>query len=149
MKILSFKHQTVVALGFFFFVFFGLVWFSPSPFGSSACPSPELCLALCNLMDCSLPGSSVHGIISSRILEWVVIFPSRGSSPPRNRIPVPCVSCIGKQTLYHCSPGGAEISLLYKNREEVFSPSSSSCNPLIHDLWTKGWGTEAIMSLSC
>ena len=35
-------------------------------------------------MDCSLPGSSVHGILQVRILEWVAIFYSRGSSQPRD-----------------------------------------------------------------
>ena len=43
---------------------------------------------LCNSMDCSPPGSSVHGILQARILEWVVISSSRGSSLPRN------LSCI-------------------------------------------------------
>ena len=40
---------------------------------------------LCNPMDCSLPGSSVHGIFQARVLEWVAISFSRGSSPPRDR----------------------------------------------------------------
>jgi len=35
-------------------------------------------------MDCSLPGSSIHGIFQARVLEWVVISFSRGSSQPRN-----------------------------------------------------------------
>ena len=34
----------------------------------------QLCLTLCNPMDCSLPDSSVHGILQARILEWVAIF---------------------------------------------------------------------------
>ena len=38
------------------------------------------CLILCDPMDCSLPGSSVHGILQTRILEWVAIYFSRGSS---------------------------------------------------------------------
>ena len=38
---------------------------------------------LCNPMDCSLPGSSVHGILQARILEWVAIFFSRGSFQPQ------------------------------------------------------------------
>ena len=44
----------------------------------------QLCLTLCDPMDCSPPGSSVHGILQARILEWVVISFSRGSSQPRN-----------------------------------------------------------------
>ena len=42
----------------------------------------QLCPILCNPMDCSLPGSSVHGILQARVLEWVVIPFSRGSSDP-------------------------------------------------------------------
>ena len=41
------------------------------------------CLTLCDFMDCSSPGSSVHGILQARILEWVAF--SRGSSPHRNQ----------------------------------------------------------------
>ena len=39
---------------------------------------------LCNIMDCSLPGSSVHGILQARILEWAAMLSSRGSFPPRD-----------------------------------------------------------------
>ena len=45
-------------------------------------------VALCDPMDCSPPGSSVHGILQARILEWVAIPFSRGSSQPRDRTPV-------------------------------------------------------------
>ena len=44
----------------------------------------QSCPTLCNLMDCSPPGSSVHGILQARILEWVTIPFSRGSSQPRD-----------------------------------------------------------------
>ena len=50
------------------------------------CSDSQLCLTLCNPMDCSLPGSSVHGILQVRILELVAIAFSRGSSRPRDRI---------------------------------------------------------------
>ena len=52
----------------------------------------QSCLSLCYPMDCSLPGSSVHGIFQARILEWVAISLSRGSSRSRDRT---LVSCIG------------------------------------------------------
>ena len=55
------------------------------------------------LMDCSLPGSSVHGIFQARILEWVAVSYSRGSSRPRDRTCVSCISCFGRQILYHCT----------------------------------------------
>ena len=44
----------------------------------------QSCPILCDLMDCSLPGSSVHGILQARILEWGAIPFSRGSSQPRD-----------------------------------------------------------------
>ena len=45
----------------------------------------QSCLTLCDPVDCSLPGSSVNGILQARILEWVAISFSRGSSHPRDR----------------------------------------------------------------
>ena len=60
----------------------------------------QSCPTLCNSMNCSPPGSSVHGIFQARILEWVAISFSRGSSRPRDRI---WVSCIGRQILYRLS----------------------------------------------
>ena len=44
----------------------------------------QSCPTLCDPVDCSLPGSSVHGILQARILEWVAIAFSRGSSQPRD-----------------------------------------------------------------
>ena len=41
------------------------------------------CAQLCNPKDCNLPGSSVHGTLQARILEWIAIASSRGSSQPR------------------------------------------------------------------
>ena len=46
----------------------------------------QSCLTLCDPMDCSLPGSSCHGILQARVLEWVAIPFSRGSSWPRDQI---------------------------------------------------------------
>ena len=46
---------------------------------------------LCDPMDCSLPGFSVHGILQTKKLKWVAMPSSRGSSWPRNRS---CISCI-------------------------------------------------------
>ena len=48
----------------------------------------QSCLTLCNPMDCSLPGSSIHGIFQARILEWFDISFSRGSSQPGDRTQV-------------------------------------------------------------
>ena len=52
----------------------------------------QLYLALCNRMNCSPPGSSIHRIFQARILEWVTITFSRGSSLPRYRTRVSCAA---------------------------------------------------------
>ena len=57
--------------------------------------------ALSDLIDCSPPGSSVPGILQARILEWVAIPSSRGSSRCRDQTRISYVSCIGRQVLYH------------------------------------------------
>ena len=51
----------------------------------------QSCPTLCDPMDCSLPGSSVHGIFQARILEKVAIYFSRGSSWPRDWTQVSCI----------------------------------------------------------
>ena len=50
--------------------------------------SLQWCMTLCDTMDCSLPVSSVHGILQARILEWVVMPSSRESSRPRHSLPL-------------------------------------------------------------
>ena len=52
----------------------------------------QSCPILCDLMDCCPPGSSVHGILQARILEWVAIPSSRGSSRPRDWTQVSCTA---------------------------------------------------------
>ena len=58
----------------------------------------QLYQTLCDPLDCSPPIISVHGILQARILEWVSISFSRGSSRPKDST---CVSYIGRQILYH------------------------------------------------
>ena len=59
----------------------------------------QSCLTLCHPTDCSLPGSSVHGIFQARILEWVAISFSRRSSQPRDWTQVSCIvgRCLNSQ----------------------------------------------------
>ena len=113
-------HQHASAMGIHIFPSWTPVP-PPSPYhpsGSSQCTSPKLpvsciepgpislnvcvcvcvcvlaaqsCLTLCYTMDCSLPDSTVHGILQARILEWVAIPFSRESFQPRDQT---CVSCI-------------------------------------------------------
>ena len=62
--------------------------------------SLQLCPTLCNAMDCSSPDSSVHRILQTRILEWVAMPSSRGSSQLRDWTHI---SCTGRQILSHLS----------------------------------------------
>ena len=64
--------------------------------GLLVCVWAQLCSTLCDPMDCSPPGSSVHGILQARILEWAAISSSRGSSQPMDQT---LSSCICRQIL--------------------------------------------------
>ena len=61
--------------------------------------SLQSCPTLCKPTVCSLQGSFVHGVSQARILEWVAVPSSRGSSRPRDRTCISYVSCIGRQFL--------------------------------------------------
>ena len=67
------------------------------------------CLTVCGPMGCSLPSSSVHGISQARILEWVAISFSRGSSPPRDRT---CVSFISSRLFTDWATSGGSPTML-------------------------------------
>ena len=73
-----------------------LILSTKAPKACGCCLVPKS--LFCDSVDCSPPGSSVHGLSQARILEWVALSFSRGSSWLRNRT---CVSCVGRQILYH------------------------------------------------
>ena len=62
--------------------------------------SLQSCPTLWDSMDCSPPGYSVHRILQARILEWVSMPSSRGSSKPRDQTCISYVFCISRQVLY-------------------------------------------------
>ena len=64
----------------------------PENMHAAAAKSLQLCPTLCCPMDCSLLGSSAHGILQARILEWVAISYSRGSPHPRDQTHFSCIS---------------------------------------------------------
>ena len=81
----------------------------------------QSCPILCDPMDCSPPGSSVHGILQAKIVEWVAIPSSRGSSQPRDQTQVSCITV-------NSLPFGLSHLLLPKRR---FIVARLSCeNPL-------------------
>ena len=53
----------------------------------------QFCPTLCDPRDCSPPCPSIHGILQTRILEWVAISFSRGYSQPKDRMSISCISC--------------------------------------------------------
>ena len=79
----------------------------PSPMHESESEVAQLCPTLSDPMD-----SSVHGIFQARILEWVAISFSRGSSRPRGQTGVSCISCFGRQILYHKNHLGSTVRQL-------------------------------------
>ena len=64
-----------------------------------ACSVAQSCPTLCDPVDCSLPGSSVHGTFQARILEWFAISSFRGSSWPRNQTPSPASPALQTDSL--------------------------------------------------
>ena len=76
----------------------------------------QSCLTLCDPMDCSLPHSSVHGILQARILEWVAMSSSRGRSWPRNGTLISCISCIPVRLFIHWPTSEVPILRLFQSK---------------------------------
>ena len=91
----------------------------------------QSCLTLCDPIDSSPPGSSVHGIFQVRILERVAMPSSRGSSPPRGQT---CISCTDRCVLYHQRHPGSPYMYLARS----FSWLSPKGHLLITWLWRSG-----------
>ena len=87
------------------------------------CPQSLSCVWLFfDPMEGCLPSSSDHGVFQARILEQVAISYSRESFWPRDQTHVFCVSCIGKQILYHCATWEAPHGVLFNlKKKETFS----------------------------
>ena len=87
------------------------------------CLVTKLFLTLWDPIDCSLPGSSVHGISQAKILEWVAISFSRASSWPRDQT---CVSCIGRWILYRWATREGPLLLKNITKFNMSQPVTSS-----------------------
>ena len=92
----------------------------------------QLRLTLCDPADCSLPGSSVREILQARILEWVAISFSRGSSRPRDRTRVSCI--------------GVRHFTIWANREVNNWESTAIFRHLTSIFWNEGLLTYGIWS---
>ena len=93
----------------------------------------QSCLTLCYSLDCSPPGYSVHGILQARILEWVAISSSRGSSRHGDGTHIPCIA---RWILNPCHQGSPEMSILNISESEVATP------------WTVAYQTPLSMGFS-
>ena len=104
--------------------------------GKNSCLVVQLCLSLCYPLDCSPPGSSVHGISQARILEWVAIFFSRWSSQSRDQTCISWFSRIAGTFLTCWATGEAHLEeYVYLNYGYSKSQLYVSINkPLIMDL---------------
>ena len=67
------------------------------------CSVAQSCLTLCDPLNCSPPGFSIHGVFQARILKRVAVSSSRGFSWPKDWTQVSCVSCIGRQIICQCT----------------------------------------------
>ena len=103
-----------------------------------------LCPTLCNAMDCGQPGSSVHGILQARILEWIAMPSSQGTFPTQGSI----LSLLHfRQFLYHWTTEEAPwspITIPHFTNEETKAQSNSRTCPISHkevrdraEIWTQ------------
>ena len=103
---------------------------------------------LCDPMDCSLGGSSIHGILQARILKWHAMPSSRGSSQSRDRPCISYISCIGKEARYVPVKNSITQEALQKvtweslasclslsAQSQPFSPWSCSLQCCSHQKW--------------
>ena len=77
----------------------------------------QSCPTLCDRMDCSLPGSSVHRILQARKLEWVANSFSRGSSWPRDQTQVSCI--VGRFCAVWATKDARKEKNLYVRKKHV------------------------------
>ena len=94
-----------------------------------ACSVTQLCPVLCGPMDCSLPDSSVHGIFLVKILEWVAICSSRGSSRPKDKKPASLASPVLAGGFFTTALPGDPITKDTRNQINPFLFQSFCCPP--------------------
>ena len=115
-----------------------LCGFSAHTAAAAPAKSLQSCPTLCDPVESSPPGSAIPGILQARILEWVAMPSSRGSSWPRDQTCISCGSCIGRRILYHWvtwealrfahvkSPNGQEANINIMPALQLRKPSSKA-----------------------
>ena len=102
----------------------------------------QSCPTLCDPVDCSPPGYSVHGILQARILEWIAISFSRGSSRPRDRTQVSCIAS-RRFNLWATSEG-----LVVKSLLKCAPDAEDSCGGSIEPQWKLKCANHGAISIS-
>ena len=107
--------------------------------------SLQSCPTLCNATDCSPPGSSVHGILQARTLEWVAVPFSRGSSRLWNRTLVSCGSCLA-HGFFTLSPQGSPKHSYWSLKHSIFKDRCPKCTDFKFSspYWTRPWCWERL-----
>ena len=102
----------------------------------------QSCPTLCDSMDCSLPGSSIHGIFQARILEWIAISFSRGTSWPRNWTQVSCI--VGRCfTVWATVVGMLNAQMLcFFIGSWSYHPGAGGAQERACILWTTAWSCK-------
>ena len=118
--------------------------------------SLQLCPTLCDAMDHSLPGSSVHGTFQARILKWVAMRSSRGSSPSREQTCISSTSCIagefftaeprGKPQDYHEHHVSACYNHYFRNEKLPFWDMEPHRKDMQHLLFPVAWPCIPVFS---
>ena len=91
----------------------------------------QSCPTLCSPMDYSPPGSSVHGIVQARILQWVAISFSRGASRPRDQTQVSCI--VGR--IFHWNPNQMSTSFFNFWKTDSKIQLGNTCAPVVDSCW--------------
>ena len=105
----------------------------------------QLCLTLCNPMDCSPPGSSVHGILQPGKMEWVAMPYSKRSSQSRNQTSVSCGPCIAGRFFTHWAPGLGGMQHDTKCTMRLWASwvaQTVKDPPVLREIWVQSLGQE-------
>ena len=120
--------------------------------GSEGSEVTQLCQTLCDPMDCSLSGSSVHGIFQARGLEWIAISFSRGLSRPRNRTRVSRIAgkrSPGEELVNASSPSIFQAQSVGTTPDPISSSRGTHCNTwhtaLSLSWWSAGQPPHSIL----
>ena len=94
------------------------------------------CPTLCDPMDCSLPGTSIYGILRARVLEWAALPFFRGSSWPGDQTWISCASCIAGR-YFTAEPSGQDVAILGPHHKATGGWSWGAVAPLEGSMFSR------------